>query len=92
MNDAQRSYIRISGGLILTCDGKNRRIDRGEIWVRGGKIVALGNDGAWTPPDADAPVDTIDAVGRIVMPGLTRPCEGRLPAERGGTGTRRRPI
>ena len=70
MNDAQRSYIRISGGLILTCDGKNRRIDRGEIWVRGGKIVALGNDGAWTPPDADAPVDTIDAVGRIVMPGL----------------------
>ncbi len=37
MNDAQPSYIRISGGQVRTFDGENRRIARGEVWVRGGR-------------------------------------------------------
>ncbi len=70
MSNAQPSYIRISGGQVLTFDGENRRIARGEVWVRGGRIVALGDDGAWAPPETDASIDTIEAGGRIVMPGL----------------------
>jgi 5-methylthioadenosine/S-adenosylhomocysteine deaminase len=70
MSDAQPSYIRIAGGQVLTFDGENRRIDHGEVWIREGKIVALGDDGAWTPPESEASIDTIKADGRIVMPGL----------------------
>jgi len=70
MSELQPSYIQISGGQILTFDEYNRQIVGGEIWVRDGKIVALGEKGSWAPPETMASVDTIEADGRIIMPGL----------------------
>ncbi len=53
--------IRINGGTIV--DGTGRSGYRGDVGIRGGRIVAIGEVG-------EAARETIDATGKIVSPGF----------------------
>jgi 5-methylthioadenosine/S-adenosylhomocysteine deaminase len=58
----------ISGGTIVTMDGARRVIEDGSVAVRGGRILAIG-----TRAEIEAKYnarETIDARGRVVIPGL----------------------
>ncbi|MET0968955.1 MAG: amidohydrolase [Tardiphaga sp.] len=59
--------IAIEHGLVLTMDGANRIIADGRVVVDGRDIVAVGPCSAEPFPDCD---ETIDATGKIVLPGL----------------------
>lgn len=68
VDDAQRGAARplfIQGGGIITMDPKLGDFIRGDIHVRNGKIVEVGEK-LEVPPDAEV----IDASAMIVMPGL----------------------
>jgi 5-methylthioadenosine/S-adenosylhomocysteine deaminase len=54
--------LRISGGTVVTVDAE-RRILRGDVYVDGGRIVAIGG------PEQRA-ARRLDATGMLVMPGL----------------------
>ena len=60
--------VLVRGGTVVTMDGARRLIENGAVAVRGERIVEVG------PADAMAakyaPSRTIDADGRVVMPGL----------------------
>ena len=53
--------IKIWGGEIIDGSGKPRY--RGDVGIRNGRIVAIGD----TPEDAST---TLDATGRVVAPGF----------------------
>src|SRR5262245_37577379 len=60
--------VIVRGGAIVTMDAERRVIERGAVAVRGAKIAAVG------PEDDilarfESP-QTIDARGRVVVPGL----------------------
>ena len=58
----------IANGIVITVDGSRRILNPGSIAVNGTDIVAVD-----TPANIAArfkAVDTIDATGRVVMPGL----------------------
>ncbi len=59
----------LTGGTVATFDSLGTVFDPGEIWFRGGTIVAVGAPGSWMPEDGE-PVETIDVSGRIVIPGF----------------------
>lgn len=59
----------IKGPMILPMDGRDTVIQRGDLWLRDGRIVAILRPGDPPPALAEA-VETIEASGRIVMPGL----------------------
>ena len=63
------NIVVIRGGTILPCDGSIRTIENGEVWFSGGAILAVCAAGGYAPPPA-AEVTTVEADGRIVMPGL----------------------
>ena len=71
----EKADIVIHGCLILPMDGKNRIIEDGLIAIENGKIVYIGKK-------AKAPSfkseNTIDAHGKIAMPGLIN-CHTHLP-------------
>lgn len=60
--------ILVTGGTVVTMDAGFRVIERGAVALRGDRIVAVG------PADELAPryeaIRTIDAGGKIVLPGL----------------------
>ena len=59
----------IRGGTVLPFDGSDRVIENGEVWFQGNEILAACEAGGFdAPPGAD--VTTVEAGGRIVMPGL----------------------
>ena len=59
----------IRGATVLPFDGSDRVIENGEVWFRDGEIRAVCDAGGFdAPPGAN--VTTVDAAGRIVMPGL----------------------
>jgi cytosine/adenosine deaminase-related metal-dependent hydrolase len=60
---AQGEYL-ISGAYVLSMDPDIGHVEKGNVHVRNGKIVAVGADVA--APEAKA----IDATGMIVMPGF----------------------
>ena len=65
---AGRADLIVAGGTIVTMDGTRRVIEDGAVAVSGGRVVAVG-------PRAEverrfAARETIDAAGRVVMPGL----------------------
>ena len=65
---AQPVDLIISNGIVVTVDGERRVFDPGSVAIRGNVIAAVG------PADQIAAqyraADTIDARGRVVMPGL----------------------
>ncbi len=59
----------IRGATVLPFDGSDRVIENGEVWFQDGEIRAVCDVGGFdAPPGAN--VTTVDAAGRIVMPGL----------------------
>jgi 5-methylthioadenosine/S-adenosylhomocysteine deaminase len=67
---AQRRAVSliVTGGIVVTVDGSNRVLRPGAVAIEGRDIVAVGT------PEAVAAgftaKETIDATGRVVMPGL----------------------
>ena len=59
----------LSGGTVLTFDENSTRFEDGEIWFRGGDIVAVGSPGCFAPGPGDT-VHSIDVSGQIVIPGF----------------------
>lgn len=62
--------VLIRGGRVLTCDPEHTVFDPGEVWIEDRRVTAVGRQGAVKPPGAAKPARTIEAAGRIVMPGL----------------------
>ena len=60
--------LLISGGTVVTMDSAFRVVESGAVAVRGERIVAV--DTAASLQARYTPAKTIDAAGRIVMPGL----------------------
>jgi 5-methylthioadenosine/S-adenosylhomocysteine deaminase len=65
---AERADIIIRGGTIVTMDGSFRVIENGAVAVRGERIVAVGS--ATEIAAKYTASTTINAAGKIVMPGL----------------------
>jgi 5-methylthioadenosine/S-adenosylhomocysteine deaminase len=64
----QPASLIISNGILITVDGDRRILNPGSIAINGSDIVAVD-----TPANIAArfkAADTIDATGRVVMPGL----------------------
>ncbi|HKI37419.1 MAG TPA: amidohydrolase [Gemmataceae bacterium] len=64
----ERIDLLVQGGTVVTMDGKGRMLENGAVAVRGERIVAVG-----TAADIAARYEaarTVDATGRVVMPGL----------------------
>jgi putative selenium metabolism protein SsnA len=58
--------LLITNGLLATLDDDNRFVENGSVYVEGSRIVAAGDlDTSCYSPDR-----TIDAGGKLVMPGL----------------------
>lgn len=65
----QRTDLRITGGTLLLNDGTGRVLDRGELYIAGSTIAAVGSGAERL--EADYAADTaLDATGMLVMPGL----------------------
>ena len=60
--------ILIDGGYVLTMDARNTVIDNGAVVIRGDRLVDIGPSEVIR--DRYACAKTIDANGKIVMPGL----------------------
>jgi 5-methylthioadenosine/S-adenosylhomocysteine deaminase len=66
--DKQKVDLVITGGLVVTMDGPRTIYDEGAVAVKGDTIMAVG-----PRKEIDArysPAGTIDATGKLVMPGL----------------------
>lgn len=63
------AWTVIRGGTVLPFDGTDRVIERGEVWFQDDEIRAVGEPGAFAPPQAVEPT-VVEARGRFVMPGL----------------------
>lgn len=62
---AQERPLVVRGARILPVAGPP--IERGVLVTRGGKIVAVGAEGAVAVPDG---AEVVDATGKVVLPGL----------------------
>lgn len=58
----------ITGGTVITMDPERRILDRGAVAIQGERIVAVGPADALGPPRPAT--RTIDATGKVVLPGL----------------------
>lgn len=65
---AERVDLMIAGGTVVTMDGEGRVLENGAVAVRGGRIVAIGETATLAARYRAA--RTVDARGRVVMPGL----------------------
>jgi 5-methylthioadenosine/S-adenosylhomocysteine deaminase len=65
---AERADIIIRGGSVVTMDGTGRVIEGGAVAVRGERIIAVGP--AREIAASYVAVRTINAAGKVVMPGL----------------------
>jgi len=59
--------ILIKGGFLITMDSKNRVLTNGCVGIIGDSIVKLGSSAEFKDDEADT---VIDAVDKIIMPGL----------------------
>jgi 5-methylthioadenosine/S-adenosylhomocysteine deaminase len=64
----ERADVIIRGGTVVTMDRASRVIENGAVAIRGQRIVAVGGSREVTAKYRAA--RTIDAAGKIVMPGL----------------------
>jgi len=58
----------ITNGIVITVDGDRRILNPGAVAINGANIVAVGSPAAIAARYTSA--DTIDATGKVVMPGL----------------------
>lgn len=58
--------LLITNGHLATLDDADRFVENGSIYIEGSQIVAIGD----VDPDSVSPDRSIDAGGRLVMPGL----------------------
>jgi 5-methylthioadenosine/S-adenosylhomocysteine deaminase len=58
----------ITNGIVITVDGNRRVLDPGAVAIRGNEIVAVDTPAAIAARYRSA--ETIDAAGKVVMPGL----------------------
>src|SRR5206468_12327826 len=65
---ADRVDIIIRGGAVVTMDGSSRVIDNGAVAIRGERIVAVAT--AAEIAEKYSAFRTMDAYGKVVMPGL----------------------
>lgn len=61
--------LLITGGAVVTMDGERRVFDNGFVAIQGERIVGIG-DAAELKAKGYRPKQTIDARGKVVMPGL----------------------
>ncbi|MDX2030935.1 MAG: amidohydrolase [Blastocatellia bacterium] len=66
---ASRVDLLITGGAVLTMDGERRQFEPGFVAIRGERIVAVGDLAALRRSGYTAR-ETIDARGKVVVPGL----------------------
>src|SRR5215831_13878305 len=62
--------LLITGATIVTMDADRRVVEGGFLALRGHSIVAIGEQAAIAFPKGVAAARTIDARGKIVLPGL----------------------
>jgi 5-methylthioadenosine/S-adenosylhomocysteine deaminase len=68
MTASERADIVITGGTVVTMDAAGRVIDKGAVAIRGERILAVGTNGEIARKYRAG--RTINAAGRVVMPGL----------------------
>jgi 5-methylthioadenosine/S-adenosylhomocysteine deaminase len=61
--------LLISGGAVVTMDGERRIFENGFVAIRGDRIVAVGDAATLAAKNYRAK-QTIDARGKVVLPGL----------------------
>ncbi|MGE5361717.1 MAG: amidohydrolase family protein, partial [Bacteroidales bacterium] len=64
----RRVALLVTGGTVVTVDGEHRIFAPGAVAIDGPEIVAV--DRADVIAERFASIDTIDATGQVVIPGL----------------------
>jgi len=62
--------LLVKGATIVSMDADRRVIENGFLAVRGDEIVAIGQDPATAFPKGFTAKETLDASGKLVIPGL----------------------
>jgi 5-methylthioadenosine/S-adenosylhomocysteine deaminase len=62
--------LLVKGATIVTMDAEHRVIENGVLAVRGDEIVAIGQDPAASFPKGLVAKETMDASGKLIIPGL----------------------
>jgi 5-methylthioadenosine/S-adenosylhomocysteine deaminase len=62
--------LLVKGATIVTMDAQRRVIENGYVAVRGDEIVAIGQNPAEFAPNGLIAKETIDASGKLIIPGL----------------------
>src|SRR5580704_19692734 len=62
--------LLVKGATIVTMDPNRRVLENGFIAVRGDEIIAIGQDAAAAFPKGVTAKQTIDASGKLIIPGL----------------------
>jgi len=62
--------LLVKGATIVTMDSNRRVLENGFLAVRGDEIVAIGQDVSATFPKGVTARQTIDATGKLIIPGL----------------------
>jgi 5-methylthioadenosine/S-adenosylhomocysteine deaminase len=62
--------LLVKGATIVTMDAERRVIENGFLAVRGDEIVAIGQDPAASFPKGLVAKETMDASGKLTIPGL----------------------
>ncbi len=62
--------LLVKGATIVTMDPNRRVLENGFVAIRGDEIIAIGSDVAAAYPKGIAAKQTIDASGKLVIPGL----------------------
>ena len=62
--------LLVKGATIVTMDSNRRVLENGFLAVRGDEIIAIGQDVSATFPKGVTARQTIDATGKLIIPGL----------------------
>jgi len=62
--------LLVKGATIVTMDANRRVLENGFLAIRGDEIIDIGQDPAATFPKGIAAKQTIDATGKLIIPGL----------------------
>ncbi len=68
--DSAKVDLLVKGATIVTMDGQRRVIENGFLAINGDSIVAIGQDAAAAYPKGLVAKQTINASGKLIMPGL----------------------